>query len=366
MSRGDVSLEAIVTGLKSEGLLDENSAARADALIAQLRGVQPWYVRAMVGFGAWLASLLLIAFVAGFGMLVGGYALVGIGLVVAAILLRRQFDNDFMVQATLAASLAGQALFAWGITELTPGSDEEMLFAIVTGVSTALFFIFPDRIHRVLSVLFAASAFTLLVYTLELNAVVPVLGPVFAGALVLLQQKRARLTAGGYGHFVRPLANGLMLASFGCLLLSTIYLLPELGAEFAFYPRPWISTLLLGALFLYVGSLTWPSAMAGAGKAAAPIAYGLMFVVIACAWLAPGLLLALTVVLLGTATGNRSFIGAGIAFLVVFVTAYFYGIEMTMLEKSITLVATGAAVLFARWLLLEVLEAPAAGGLQHG
>jgi hypothetical protein len=59
-------------------------------------------------------------------------------------------------------------------------------------------------------------------------------------------------------------------------------------------------------------------------------------------------LLALTVVLLGTATGNRSFIGAGIAFLVVFVTAFFYGIEMTMLEKSITLVATGAAVLFAR------------------
>lgn len=56
----------------------------------------------------------------------------------------------------------------------------------------------------------------------------------------------------------------------------------------------------------------------------------------------------MTVVLLGTATGNRSFIGAGIAFLVVFVTAFFYGIEMTMLEKSITLVATGAAVLFAR------------------
>ena len=59
------------------------------------------------------------------------------------------------------------------------------------------------------------------------------------------------------------------------------------------------------------------------------------------------------------------FIGAGIAFLVVFIATYFYGIEVSMLTKSITLVATGAAVLAARWLLLKVTAGPVEGGASH-
>ena len=68
--------------------------------------------------------------------------------------------------------------------------------------------------------------------------------------------------------------------------------------------------------------------------------------------LGSALLLALIVTLLGAAAGQHTFAGAGIAFLAVFVTAYFYGMETTLLTKSITLVATGAAVLVARWILL--------------
>jgi hypothetical protein len=172
------------------------------------------------------------------------------------------------------------------------------------------------------------------------------------------------MTAAGYGEFASPLENGLMLSAFGCLLLSTIYLLPELGTDFVFYPRPWISTILLGALFLYVGYRVWPALLSagnGAGKGAAAIVYALMIALIVTAWPMPGLLLALIVVMLGTASGHRTFVGAGIVFLVVFVAAYFYGIEVSMLTKSITLVSSGVAVLVARWLLLRVVGAPAHG-----
>lgn len=359
MSRAAVPLEAVVGGLRAEGLLGEQQAAEADALIARLRAVQPWYVRAMVAFGAWLASLLLIGFVAGFGIMVGGYVIVGLALIAGAVALRRQADNDFLVQATLAASLAGQALLAWGIADLGEGESIELLCTAIIIVSGVLFFIFPDRIHRVLSVLFAASALTVLLYAWEWNAAVPVLGPAFAALLVLVHRNRAGLTAAGHGHLVRPLENGLMLSAFGCLLLSTVYLLPELGSEFVFYPRPWISTVLLGALFLHVGSFTLQPLAAGAGRAAVPVTYALMLAVIACAWAAPGLLLALIVTLLGAAAGQRAFAAAGIAFLAVFVAAYFYGIETTLLTKSITLVATGASVLAARWVLLRLIFAGA-------
>ena len=354
MSRRQLSLEAVVGGLRAERLLDEAKAAQAEALMGKLRAVQPWYVRAMVAAGAWLASLLLIGFVAGFGIMVGGYVIVGLALIVGAVLLRRQNDNDFLVQATLATSLAGQALLAWGIAELGSGESIERLCGVVIVASGVLFFVFPDRIHRVLSVLFAASALAVLLYAWEWNAAVPVLGPAFAAALVLVYRRRAGLIAAGHGHLVRPLESGLMLSAFGSLLLSTVYLLPELDLEFVFYPRPWISTLLLGALFLYVASFTLQPLAEDAGKASIPVTYALMLAVIACAWAAPGLLLALIVTLLGAAAGQRTFAGAGIAFLAVFTTAYFYGMETTLLTKSITLTATGAAVLLARWILLAV------------
>ena len=75
---------------------------------------------------------------------------------------------------------------------------------------------------------------------------------------------------------------------------------------------------------------------------------------IAAALPAPGILLALVVIALGAAQGSRFYAGAGLMFLAVFVTTFFYGIETSMLTKSITLAATGLVILFGRWLLLAL------------
>ncbi len=351
------TLESIIESLHAEGLLRD--PGRAAALLDRLRAQQPWYVRAMVAAGAWLASMLIVGFVGGIGLATGAGTLVGLLLVVGALVLRRLSGNVFLVQAALAASLAGQALFAWGLTELTGGQEIETTCAIVLVTSTVLFHLFPDRIHRTLMVLFATASLVGLLYALEGNALIPVLGPALAAALVAVERRRASLTATGRGQLVAPLVNGLMLSAFGCLALSTIYVLPELGVDFSFYPRPWISTVLLGALFLYVGMRAWRPLLASGGAAAATVVT-LMLAVIAAAVAAPGLLLALIVTVLGTASGNRSFVGAGVAFLALFLAAWFYGIEVTLLAKSVTLVATGAVVLAARWWVLAVLT-PAHG-----
>ena len=142
--------------------------------------------------------------------------------------------------------------------------------------------------------------------------------------------------------------TGLMISAFGCLMLSTVYILPELSDRFQIYPRPWISTLLLGALFLYLGTRTWHQFLDASNARARITLYATMVIVIAAAWAAPGLLLALTVIMLGAASGNRVFAGAGIGFLVIFVATYFYGIQVTVMVKSMTLVGTGIAILLAR------------------
>ncbi len=356
MSDSKVSLEDVVAGLRGESMLTDEAAERAADIIETMHAAQPWFIRAMVGFGAWLASLLLIGFVVGLSLAIeGGYIVIGLAMIAGAVVLRKRFDTDFMVQCLLAASLAGQGLLIFGISEFKLSGNYDALLSVIIITSSVMFVIFPDRIHRVLSVMLATSALTILVYVHELNAIVPVLGPVFAAVLIFLYKQQPKFAVTGTGALVQPLMTGMMLSAFGFLLLSTIYLLPELGVDYAFYPRPWISTLLLGALFLYLVTDVWSGLLEGRQKSALPVIYGLMIVVIAAAWEAPGLLLALIVITLGASSGNRVFIGAGITFLAVFLAAYFYGIQITMLTKSITLVATGTAVLLARWLIQKVL-----------
>lgn len=366
--RRAVPLRRVVDGLTGEGLLSGADAAQARAVIERLQDIQPWYVRTMVGIGAWLASLLLIGFVAGFSLAVGGSALVGLGLVVAAVLVRTRASSvavfkgsDFVVQSSLAASLAGQALLAWGMADALSDASVEWLCVIVMGLGSVLFFAFPDRIHRVLMVLFVTCALVVLMYARDLAALVPVVGPLLALGLVVVHRRRPELYARGRGALVRPLEDALMLASFGCLMLSTVYVLPELDADLAFYPRPWVSTLMLAALMLYVAYPLRADLFRDAAPMALPVAGALALTVVAAAWWAPGLLLALIVVLLGAARGQAAMTCAGIAFLVVFTAAFFYGIEVGLLTKSITLAATGGTVLLARWLLLAALGAPRHG-----
>lgn len=361
MSALDVTLRDVVSTLQAEGLLGDEGVTYLD----NRPEAQPWYIRTMVGFGAWLASLLLIGFVASLSLLMdGGYALIGLVLIVGAILLRRRSENDFLVQCALAISLAGQGLAAYGFAQTVGFEEFEAFLGFVLVVSSALFFLLPDRIHRVLMVLLATGSLTTLFYVYEMNALVPLLGPAFAAALVFLQIRLPALVATQFGIFVRPLMDGLMLSAFGVLLLSTVYVLPELGLKYEFYPRPWISTLLLGGLFLYVGTLIWPTVVSPDNGKATLYLYGMMVVVVMCAWAAPGLLLGLIVLTLGAVFGRNTFIGAGTGFFALFLATYVYGIEVTMLTKSAVLLATGIVILIARWLLMR-LTATGPGGTKH-
>jgi hypothetical protein len=353
------TLAEIVSTLQTEGLLDIDPAV--DQAIDKLTSVQPWYVRTMVGFGAWLASLLLIGFVGGIGSGFDlGFPLFGLAFMAGAVFVRRQSETDFMIQSALALSLAGQALFVWGVMELADWDESKAIFGLAICLNVVLFAIFPDRIHRVISVLLCIGSATMLLYAWELNAAVPLLGPAMAALLIYLHRNHSKIIAAGKGQYFRPLQSGVMLGAFGCLMMSTVYILPELSGSFEFYPWPWISTILFGVMLLYVANSVWADLFSGHSQNTKLTVYGLLVIITACAWLAPGLLLALLVILLGAGSGRKSMTGAGIAFLALFLATYFYGIQITMLQKSATLVAAGLAILIARWVVLHLLpEEPA-------
>jgi hypothetical protein len=353
MKQTPLTLIELFQRLRSEQLTSADEHA-LDSLFEQ-PAPQPWYVRVLVGFGAWLASLLLIGFIASMGIISGGgVGFIGVAFIVGATVIRRHSDGDFLSQCAMASSLAGQALLAYTIADGFGQDNLEGYLVIALAINATLFFIYPDHIHRVLMLLLATTELTSLLYLLKANALIPILGPLLAGALVLLMARLPALAGGGFSPLIAPLTNGLMLSAFGTLLLSTIYLLPELGAKFLIYPNPWISTLLLGAVLFHLGNRVWRQLGDPTDQRGRSLFNSVLLLIIASAWYAPGLILGLIVLMLGVQHGRHTFIGAGIGFFALFLAAFFYGIEVSLLTKSVTLIGCGLAILTARWIMLRL------------
>ena len=357
MSNAHATMGQVFGALAEEGLVGSDWAAKILAE-ADLRPPQPWYVRTMVGFGVWIGSLLLILAIAGASIATtgGGYVVLGLLFMFVAVAARRATNSDFTRQATIATSLAGQGLFAAGIAEAGSFGDVEGILVILILTNALLIRIFPDRTHRFLSVLFIVSSIVTLAYTREAHAILPLIGPLLILGLVALMRAETRIVSKGLDEILTPVTAGMLIGALGCLMISTLYVLPVAAGDFTFYPRPWISTLLLGALLFYVQRDIWSVMFGDAKGSAAVAAYVVTAIVIVAALPAPGLILALLVMALGLVHGNPMYAGAGVVFLVVFVGAYFYGIDATMLTKSITLVGIGGAILLARRALVSLVD----------
>jgi uncharacterized membrane protein len=124
---------------------------------------------------------------------------------------------------------------------------------------------------------------------------------------------------------------------------------PQLVGHEKFFPYRWVSTLGLGVLLLYLVYYLETADAFRLSKAARNVLYSICVLITAVSLLAPGLIMALILVLLGFARADRILTGVGVGFFVVFLSAFFYGIEVTLLTKSMLLVATGVILLATHW-----------------
>jgi hypothetical protein len=352
MSRPRITLGEVFDTLAEERLFGSGWALDLPAK-ADLRTPQPWYVRTMVGYGAWLGSLLILSAVVGLSLAAtgGGYVLLGLVFIFVSIMIRRATKSEFLRHSAIATSLSGQGLLAGGIAYAGDFQGVDSVFLTLIVANVLLLGAFPDRNHRYLSVMLIVGSVVSLVYLHEAQAILPVFGPLLAFGVVVLMESEARMVSAGLDEALIPIMAGMLVSAFGCLLLSTLYIIPEVAEGFTFYPRPWISTLLFGALLFYVQRDIWAGMFGDPGGKAATVAYGLTAVVLIAALPAPGLILALLVMAVGLVHGSLFYAGSGVVFLTVFLGAFFYGIDISMLTKSATLVGTGVAILLARRVL---------------
>jgi hypothetical protein len=318
----------------------------------------PWYVRVMQGGSGWLGALFLLGFAGGtfaflfeddLGALVGGL----IACVAAALTFRRWPDSDFAGQLGFATGLAGQALLAvalWGLLDERLGAVAALMAAFLA----ALFALVPNYLHRVWSAWTAATWAWLALLDAGLGPLVPGL---YAGAFALLWLNEPELVR--HGDRVQAAGWGLgvavaQLSIAGWLVGELIHLLgiattPLLGALISAAGLALQAAVLLG---LVARLLTREGVSPGSGPAI--VALGGAAVIALMTLKAPGLAPAVVVLLVGYAVGNRELAGLGVLALLAYLARYYYALHATLLEKSLLMMAAGAALLAVyvalRWL----------------
>jgi hypothetical protein len=329
--------------------IDEDSAREA---LAGERDEQssslavPWYVRLVVGVGAWVTAIvacalgIAIIFVGfdmteseGLALAVLGAGYVGIGLW----LLRQSGSRVFLVQLGVAIAAAGVALVAFGVRMESGDLWLALLFSVV--LTAVIIVATPNRTLQFLAALLVSVLFsgTLIEQNVPYYLdVIALAGP--AGVVLML----------------RPLQRDLQPTALILLLAFPFFALignDELGVLGPQQAGGWFAKALHIGLFLWLVAIHWrhvATAEARSGLslfAAAAILVSLV--------LPPGGSAALVIMTLAFVIGSRPLALLGVVLQILYVWRFYYDLDATLLIKSLMLMAVGVVLLVAWWLIVR-------------
>jgi len=314
----------------------------------------PWYVQTLVGFSAWIAAILFLVFI--FGMDVidseGAAVVLGIIFMVATALTRRKMDSVFVNQLMLAFHLVGQAMFLVGMSD-----SEELAAALTIGLEIIVIMFYRDVVLRFLATLFAYAAIVGLGYMYDIPNALHGLIVLSAFAVGALWYHDAKFSANRFAAVYTPVRYAM---TFALLLL----LIPSMLADIS-VSSWWISTAgLLAVLLIIEHRLFAHYAIAPFGKTGVMIMGGTALFHLPLL-MTPGITAAVLVLVLGFQRGQRVLMGLALVFLAVFLIAFYYHLDVTLLVKSGILAASGIVLLGMRWALLRQLDSAAHDAHAH-
>lgn len=320
----------------------------------------PWFVRILVGFGAWIAGLMLavgLAAILALGR--SGIALLVVGLAVCAgsATLRHAAKGDFSAQFALSMSLAGQAMTGVGLAMLSDRGDRwGLFFAGMTALEAVLLLLFRDTVHRFLSAFAGALLFTLLLEHLQFAW----LESAFLG-LALLAWGLLPVTAwkGPLLPLRRPLGYALATVFLGLFLWHSLErMLFHHGSGPAFWSGgfrdlpAWVLGALAPGLLLTAASLRIllrldrpPRSATALLVLAAVLGLSLLGLRV------PGIAAVLFVLVLAAEVREPVLFGLGSVAGLVLIARLYYDLDLSLLGKSAALAGSGALLLGLRALL---------------
>lgn len=334
-------LLGVLGQLANEGLLTDEQLAHARTESAKTASATPWFVRVLVGAGAWIASLLLIVLLVLIEVLRSevGAIVSGLFLLAAGGTLRRLSRGDFLVQLALAFGLAGATLVVGG-TAWSNSQDVAAPLVVAFLIALAVIAVFPDTVMRFIATCVASGATVLMCHQLSIGPDVAVgVIAVLAGLAWIYEPQL----------YQRPWLASLQLpVGFGLafsLLAVLVASVTELDRDILVGRGAAISITV--ATLLLVFSI-FREHRAQAFSEPALVAAGTSLALGVVMFASPGVMAAFFVAGLAFHRRNPVLLGLAILTLVAFSVFFYYRLEETLLLKSAVLCGSGLLLLGLR------------------
>jgi uncharacterized membrane protein len=302
----------------------------------------PWYVRWVIGLGAWVTAVVLVALGAAFVFSLldldseAAFALFGaVFFALGLYLLWQGPSGIFGQQLGIATAAAGAGMISGGLA-----METESLWvgcAVAVAVGGAIIAATTDRILQFLAAALALGFYVAALFEARSpHAFDLVALATPAGLLLLLYPPRRDLMPTAVALlFTFPLLT--MFLMDGAYWMRDL----ELRSTFA---RILHIVLFLGLVYLHVRR--------GAdNKANLQVLVFAAAAVLVCLLLPPGGSAAMLILMLAYVIGSKPFALLGAALQAQFIVRYYYSLEMNLLDKSLLLMAVGALLLALWWLL---------------
>lgn len=309
----------------------------------------PWWLQLLLGFAAWIASILIISsFIGPVLALADNNA---VRILAAAILLATAMwlatqTQEFLQQMSVAIALAGQGLLVYALYDLFGQQDEVPRYACAL-ISSLLLFSPLNQLHQRVSLTIAVTCLLSLMHSAPAIAVISSL---LAAGAIWLWCNRPNWAGLAQASRLKSLLEVATLAALGltlfgqCLLLfdSSNWLDDKLALARALYSA-------LGSVIL-ISTVFWLSRLATVPSRLVLLSVATLLCILLYA--ASGLLVS-TALLLACFYGcSRRWAALCLLSMLFALSQFYYSLELTLLYKSGLLALSGLLVL-AAWLLLQ-------------
>lgn len=352
--------------------LQQAKCVNVDAPLPDKPLMPPWYLIILEGIAGWIAALFLLGFIGSFlaigfdeKMVQGSLFIGAVFVLLGAVLDRKsRAQQVFMSQLAFVFGLSGLLCVGWGLSE-TLGHRNELAWFICFG---ALLIIHSAFINNRLSVFLdgigMAGCITGILYQWQWMSLMP-LGMLVLAIVLCLSLDRLGTHYGRLCILAYACVSWTLLAQ-GLLILrvSGLDFFNDAIAHLSIWAGllPWSVSLLASLIVVgYIFNQRHITLMSKAG-------YSTIIGLILIGFLAiplTGLSSALLFLLLGLQLHNKVLTTLAIISIPLFISAYYYSLNVSLLEKSLLLTALGAVLLLARWGLNRYLSEPTMSSAQE-
>jgi len=343
MNDNNPTIRELLAHPKVQGLVSQDNAERiAEGLGKSGQASKdPMYIRILSGTGAWFAALFLISSLAIFRIFESGTGAIicGILFLLAAIIIDRVSKATFLSQLSLALAFAGNILVLGGAVNKF-GNHEISVVLITHAVICAVVYpLFTNSIYRFLAPTALAALATVWIINEKVFVLMHLLiaaETLLAGILLLRKKLPSLLT---------PLVYSA--ATMIPVTLLSMNLMQANMWRNDFNEPLWPSSILLAGALIYL----YFHLAGGSKRIREPwLIVAIVSTILLGIFTTPGILVAVGLLIVGYAFGDRILMTMSYLFLLCFLVLFYYALNVDLAYKSWVITGSGILLLVVRWI----------------